>query len=124
MTIPTQGFRGIASGLAALAVLLAASASHAADETRMVAIDDQTWRHTCPSTDCGIVGRFYRGESVVVYERANGWARVSLSYTAGCSDGLSAFVEEGNAACESSNGIEDGEFFEWVSLDDLTEPAG
>ena len=55
-------------------------------------------------------------EKATIFEDRNGWARVSKYYDAFCRNGLSQYVESGNAACTESNGIVDGRFAEWVSL--------
>jgi hypothetical protein len=89
-------------------------------ETRMWINTDDSKRRTCPSVECGIVGRFYFRESVVVYETMDGWSRVSRYYSAGCQEGRSAFVDFGRDDCSKSNGIKAGEFAEWVKSDFLT----
>ena len=88
-------------------------------QDRMTVLAGQTLRRTCPSIDCGVIGRFYGGESILVYEGVPGWSRVSEYYTAGCYDGISIYVEAGREECAPANGIEDGEFAEWVSNDRL-----
>jgi len=93
-------------------------------QERMVVQADDAKRRTCPSEQCGIVGRFFSGESVPVYERADGWSRVSRYYTAGCHDGRSSFVEVGHSECTKANGIVQGEFAEWVKSAFLAEEAG
>ncbi|HEX8375397.1 MAG TPA: hypothetical protein VF606_09480, partial [Geminicoccaceae bacterium] len=82
-------------------------------------------RHTCPSSSCGVVGRLFFRESADVQERKNGWARVSRRYDASCVGGRSEYVDKGNARCTSANGIENGQFAEWVRLSSLsaTRPA-
>jgi hypothetical protein len=105
---------------AAAAMTFAASSVAAAAELRMTVASDSIVRRTCPSVDCGGIGRFNVGESVVSYETEKGWVRVSPYYTAACYDGQSAFVQVGPAECTPSNGIKGGEFAEWVRSDFLT----
>jgi hypothetical protein len=64
-------------------------------------------------------------EEAIIYEERSGWARVSKYYDASCQDGLSQYVDSGNAACTASNGIVNGLFAEWVSVKHLskTRPA-
>ena len=88
-------------------------------ESRMWIDSDASKRRTCPSFECGIIGRFFFRETVVVYETEDGWSRVSEYYSAGCSDGRSAFVDSGRDDCAESNGIRNGEFAEWVRTDFL-----
>lgn len=102
------------------AVALACQALPADAETRMWINTDSSRRRTCPSIECGVVGRFYFRESVVVHETVDGWSRVSGYYSAGCREGRSAFVDFGRDDCSRSNGIEGGEFAEWVKSDFLT----
>jgi hypothetical protein len=73
---------------------------------------DRLNRRTCPDVRCGVVGSFMFREGVTIYEERNGWARVSKYQDAFCVNGLSQFVESGNAACVPSNGIVDGQFAE------------
>lgn len=89
---------------------------------------DQYWvtserlnRRTCPSLECGIVGQLFFREGVSILERRNDWVRISERYDASCVGGRSEYVFSGNAACESSNGIIDGQFAEWVSVELLSE---
>lgn len=77
-------------------------------------------RHTCPSRTCGIVGRLFFRESADVQERRNGWARVSRSYDASCVNGRSEYVDKGNDRCNRDNGVEGGQFAEWVELRSLS----
>lgn len=73
-------------------------------------------RRTCPSENCGSVGYFMFREAVTVLERKGDWGRVTKRYSAACEGGKSRYVETGVAACTSENGIEGGEFAEWVQL--------
>lgn len=82
---------------------------------------DRLNRRTCPSTDCGVVGQFFFREAVQVFERSDGWARVSPYYDASCVNDRSQYVDDGNDRCEPENGIVDGEFAEWASVDFLSE---
>jgi hypothetical protein len=77
-------------------------------------------RRTCPDVSCGIVGFLFFRESVTVLEEKSGWARVSKYYDASCVNGLSQYVDSGTAACVPSNGIVDGQFAEWVSMQYLS----
>ncbi|MDQ6433438.1 hypothetical protein RB623_05160 [Mesorhizobium sp. LHD-90] len=104
----------LAAGAAALCLCLPAAA-----ESRMVVVDKTIVRRTCPSMECGGVGRFNLGESVVSYETEGGWTRVSPYYTAACHGGQSAFVQTGSSACTRRNGIEQGKFAEWVKAEFL-----
>jgi hypothetical protein len=88
------------------------------------AIAQQMWvtsdtlnRRTCPGTHCGAVGKLFFRESATIYERRNGWGRVSKYYDASCVGGRSEYVDSGNAACDPSNGIVDGKFAEWISIE-------
>lgn len=100
-------------------VMLSLSAFPVDAQTRMWIDNESNKRRTCPSTDCGIVGRFFVGESVAVYRTVNGWSQVSGYYSAACHEGSSAFVDSGNGKCTAENGIDNGEFAEWVRSDFL-----
>lgn len=78
-------------------------------------------RRTCPSTNCGIVGRLIFREAAHIYERQGGWARISNYYNASCWQGRSEYVEAGNSECTPENGIVDGRFAEWVSTSYLSK---
>lgn len=82
-------------------------------------------RRTCPSTDCGAVGRIFFRQKVDVYETSGEWARVTRSYDAACVAGHSQYVDAGPTSCEPRNGIVDGKFAEWVMRQYLVgaEPA-
>ena len=95
-------------------IIAGAWLAQASAQERMVIHVDDVKRRTCPSMECGVIGRFFFGESVPVYQTMNGWSRVSGYYSAGCHDGRSAFVETGPSACTQANGIAQGEFAEWV----------
>jgi hypothetical protein len=110
--------------LLVLATVACGLLAPAAAQERMVVRADDAKRRTCPSEQCGIVGRFFSGESVPVFERADGWSRVSLYYTAGCHDGRSSFVEVGHDECTKANGIVQGDFAEWVKSAFLAAEAG
>lgn len=127
MTLLPSSRHGIACGAAALvglAALLTLPATSARAETRMWVKVDDGIRRTCPSMDCGAVGRFFPGESVMVYEKVDGWSRVSLYYSAGCYEGRSSYVEMGPSECTPENGIRNGEFAEWMRSDALAEVEG
>lgn len=111
---------GCSLTLIALAGWMGTAMPVAAEERMWVNVDHNI-RRTCPSVDCGAVGRFYRGESILVYETAGDWARVSRYYGAGCANGMSSFVDSGEAACTVENGIEDGQFAEWLRAEFLSE---
>lgn len=105
-------------GVVVAMVSVGAVAPAFADEQMWVATDRLN-RRTCPSTECGVVGQLFFRESAVVIEQRDGWARISKFYDASCSGGRSAYVDKGNAACSPENGIVDGQFAEWVSMEHL-----
>ncbi len=107
----------------ALAMITGLLLARAEAQVRMVIHVDDVQRRTCPSMECGVIGRFFSGESVPAYETVNGWSRVSGYYSAGCHDGRSAFVERGPNACTETNGIVGGEFAEWVRSEFLAQEA-
>jgi hypothetical protein len=53
-------------------------------------------------------------------EERDGWVRVTRYYDASCKNGRSEYVDSGNAACDSANGIVRGRFAEWVSASYLS----
>jgi hypothetical protein len=79
---------------------------------------DRLNRRTCRKVTCGIVGWTSFREAHEVHD---GWARVTKRYDASCEGSVSSYVDSGNAACASKNGIVAGEFAEWVSLEFLTK---
>ena len=79
------------------------------------------FRRTCPSVKCGIVGKFFYRESVIVFEKKNEWGRVSEYYDASCSGGHSEYVDSGPANCTEDNGIKEGKFAEWMKLSFLSK---
>lgn len=90
--------------------------------------DERLWvtsewlnRRTCPSESCGVVGQLFFREGLTVREERDGWARITQTYDASCVGGRSEYVDTGNAACDDTNGIVDGQFAEWVSLEYLSE---
>lgn len=109
--------RRLMACIAAMLAVLPASPLRA--ETRMWVDVDGGVRRTCPSMACGTIGRFFPGESVIVYESEDGWSRVSRYYSAGCHGGRSSFVDAGPSECTPQNGIRDGEFAEWIRSDAL-----
>lgn len=119
MARPFPHWRIFALGALACAFLVPPASA----ETRMWIKNEGGMRRTCPSMECGAVGRFFPGESVLVYESADGWSRVSTYYSAGCFDGRSAYVESGPSGCEARNGIKDGEFAEWTLSEQLSPVA-
>lgn len=82
---------------------------------------DQLSVRSCPSTSCGRISWLLSGQKVTVSETQDGWARISKYYNALCKGGVSEYVDSGNAACSEENGIADGQFAEWVSLDYLAK---
>lgn len=78
-------------------------------------------RRTCPSESCGVVGRLFFREGVTVHAERDGWVQISQPYDASCVGGRSEYVDTGNAACDDANGIVDGQFAEWVSMEYLSE---
>jgi len=86
---------------------------------------DRLDRHTCGSSQCGVVGQLFFRESAHVYERAKGWARITKSYDASCVNGRSEYVDRGRAVCIKANGIVSGKFAEGVKIKALskTRPA-
>lgn len=97
--------------------LVTSGISHA--ETMWVTTDTLA-RHTCPSTQCGMVGKLYFREAVTVFERRDGWARITKPYSASCRNGNSEYVDFGWRACTTENGIKNGRFAEWVVIGSLT----
>jgi hypothetical protein len=84
------------------------------DEGKLWVTSQYLDRHTCASDKCGIVGRLSFREAATVIERKGDWARVSKVYDASCSNGVSEYVDKGQAACTPENGIKEGKFAEWV----------
>lgn len=82
---------------------------------------DRLNRRTCPSADCGVVGRYLFREKATVFETKDGWARVTKRYQAACENGRSRFVDEGKSDCTPENGIKNGQFAEWVSMQYLSK---
>lgn len=99
--------------------LVAASAAYA--DVQMWVTSDRANRRTCPSTECGVVGKLFFRESATVLETRSGWGRVSKYYNASCFGGRSQYVDSGRADCSPENGIVDGIFAEWVKLDLLSK---
>jgi hypothetical protein len=102
------------------ASILSAPTSAAADDAMWVAAGDGAGRHTCPSIECGVVGRLLYREGATVLEVKNGWGRVSRHYNASCVGGRSEYVDHGRSDCVPENGIENGRFAEWVQLNQLS----
>lgn len=75
---------------------------------------DRLARRTCPSASCGVVGQHFFREAADVLEIRGDWARISKRYDASCSGGKSGYVDDGNTSCTADNGIEGGQFAEWV----------
>lgn len=104
-----------------VAIVATVTSTAVAAETQMWVTVDRANRRTCPSTECGTVGRLYYRESAKVQEIRNGWGRISKYYNASCVDGRSEFVDDGRAGCTRQNGIVDGQFAEWTKMDLLSE---
>ncbi|WP_163269355.1 hypothetical protein [Chelativorans alearense] len=109
-----------AYGAVGLAAVVSGAFPALADSRMWVAVEDLR-RFTCPSTQCGIVGRFFFRETLPVLETSNGWSRVSRQKAAGCFDGKSLYVESGPSDCTAENGIKQGKFSEWVRSKFLVE---
>lgn len=90
-------------------------------EERFWVTSERLNRRTCPSESCGVVGQLFFREGVTVREEHDGWARITQTYDASCVGGRSEYVDTGNAACDPANGITDGQFAEWVSVEYLSE---
>jgi hypothetical protein len=97
-------------------VVVAAIPSAPASIGKMWVTADRLARHTCPSSSCGVVGQQFFREATDVMEINGDWARISKRYDASCSGGKSIYVDEGNASCTAENGIEGGQFAEWVEI--------
>lgn len=82
---------------------------------------DRAEVRTCPSSECGRIGKLYFREGIDILERKDGWARISKYYSAFCENGLSTIVDEGEASCSEENGIIDGELAEWVRMSQLSK---
>lgn len=91
------------------------------DEGKVWVTSERLNRRTCPSESCGIVGKLFFREGTTILERRDGWARVTEPYYASCVNGRSEYVDTGNAACDPANGITDGKFAEWVSVEYLSD---
>ncbi len=76
---------------------------------------DSLNRRTCPSVNCGVVGKLLYREKVAVFETSNGWARITKYYDAACASGRSQYVDTGNSDCSAQNGIVGGKMAEWIS---------
>lgn len=102
-------------------IFIAATMTGALAETQMWVTGDRANRRTCPSTECGVVGKLFFRESAKVVETKGGWGRVSRYYDASCVGGRSQYVDSGRADCTADNGIVDSQFAEWSKLDLLSE---
>jgi len=89
------------------------------ESNQMYVVVDRLTRRTCPSLTCGTVGTLMYREAVEVLEERQGWGRITRTYNASCINGSSEYVDSGDARCNTENGVVDGEFAEWVSLDHL-----
>lgn len=97
-----------------------AEAAASEDYEQMWATPQRVQRRTCASEQCGIVGQLFFRDSAHVYARKDGWARVTETYSASCVNGVSEYVDQGAKACTAENGIVDGQFAEWVKLEELS----
>ncbi|MFA4836437.1 MAG: hypothetical protein WC749_10260 [Dehalococcoidia bacterium] len=107
------------SGLALCAVLQV-FAAHALGQEKLWVTTDRTDRYTCPSTECGVAGRLMFREGVDILERKGKWVRITKTYSASCTGGVSEYIKSGNRACTAVNGIKDGKFAEWVQSKDFS----
>lgn len=103
----------------AVVVSVVASSAPSQAEDMWVSVDRLN-RRTCPSTACGVVGKLFFREHVDAVERRGNWVRITRWYDAACAGGISEYVDSGNANCVPENGIEDGKFAEWVSVEALS----
>lgn len=104
--------------------LLGCGSESASDEPQgqeMWVTTDVLNRRPCPATRCGVVGQYFYREQAVVLEEQAGWGRTSRYYRALCEGGVNQYVDSGNASCDESNGVREGRFAEWVSLECLSE---
>ena len=69
---------------------------------------DDVEMHSCPSADCGVVGRLSFRDPVDVYGSNGSWVRISRARKALCVNGRSRFISKGSDLCDAANGIEDG----------------
>lgn len=116
------GLSGAGKAMLALIAMLSASVAFIQPvraESRMWVAVDNAKRRSCPSMECGIIGRLFFRETVVVYETSKGWSRVSGYSNAGCYEEKSSFVQAGRNDCSEENGISDGKFAVWVRSDSL-----
>ena len=99
------------------------TASQGAQDTRnefWVAIDEVD-KHSCPSLDCGVVGRLSFRDPVTLLERKGGWARISEPRKALCVNGHTRYVVSGDDRCVASNGINGGTYYDWIKEEGLSE---
>ncbi len=93
---------------------------HVGNKTnQMYVVVDRLTRRTCPSLKCGTVGSLMYREAVEVLEERQGWGRITRTYDASCINGSSEYIDSGDARCDTENGVVDGEFAEWVTLNYL-----
>jgi hypothetical protein len=78
-------------------------------------------KRTCPSTSCAVVGYLAFREPVSVYGFDGAWAQVSEERKALCVNGRFRFAKEGSDACDPSNGIDDGIYYEWIPAEEIAE---
>lgn len=82
-------------------------------------VPDTLNKRTCPSTSCGIVGQVMKGNKLSVLAKENGFARVT-DYNDSCTNGIHDWVKAGDNRCTQANGMRNGKFAEWVSLNHLS----
>lgn len=111
------GDSAVRTAIMVVFLMLAATLALAAETLWVTA--ERLHRRTCPETRCGSVGWLFYREQAIVYEKKDGWGRVTKYYDASCRNGVSEYVDTGNARCSGGNGITNGKFAEWVSLDYL-----
>ena len=81
---------------------------------------DEIDRVSCPAPSCGVIGQLMKNEQVTILEEKDGWSRISIYYDAGCRNGMSVFISQGNRDCIAENGIYEGKVAEWVKDEGLT----
>lgn len=59
-------------------------------------------------------------EAATVFEVKGNWSRISKWYSASCTARQSGYVDTGNKACATANGIVDGKLAEWVESKHLS----
>lgn len=90
------------------------------DNTRRWVAPERLNLRSCPSSDCGVVGRLNRGAVVKLHETRGEWARISAYYDAQCVEGASLAVISGDWRCVGANGVFSGRLADWVSMRHLS----